>query len=38
MSALGKVRDPDQDEQEEALTAPDEKPDDSLIDDDFLED
>jgi general secretion pathway protein H len=38
MSALGKVRDPDRDEEEEALTAPDEKPDDSLIDDDFLED
>lgn len=37
MTALGKVRDPDRDE-EEALTAPDEKPDDSLIDDDFLED
>ena len=38
MSALGKVRDPERDEEEEALTAPDEKPDDSLIDDDFLED
>jgi general secretion pathway protein H len=38
MTALGKVRDPDRDEEEEALTAPDEKPDDSLIDDDFLED
>ena len=38
MSALGKVRDPDRDEEEEALTAPDEKPDESLIDDDFLED
>lgn len=38
MTALGKVRDPDRDEDEEALTAPDEKPDDSLIDDDFLED
>ena len=38
MSALGKVRDPDRSEEEEALTAPDEKPDDSLIDDDFLED
>lgn len=38
MSALGKVRDPDRDEEEEALTAPDEKSDDSLIDDDFLED
>lgn len=38
MTALGKVRDPDRDEEQEALTAPDEKPDDSLIDDDFLED
>ena len=38
MTALGNVRDPDRDEEEEALTAPDEKPDDSLIDDDFLED
>ncbi len=38
MTALGKVRDPDRDEEEDALTAPDEKPDDSLIDDDFLED
>lgn len=37
LSALGRVRDPEK-EQEEALTAPDEKPDDSLIDDDFLGD
>jgi len=37
LSALGRVRDPEQ-EEEEALTAPDEKPDDSLIDEDFLGD
>lgn len=38
MTALGKVRNPAQDDEEEAMTAPDKKPDDSLIDDDFLED
>ncbi|MBF1801406.1 prepilin-type N-terminal cleavage/methylation domain-containing protein [Alloalcanivorax profundimaris] len=40
LSALGKVRDPDNEEAEEALTAPDDKPDDDdqLIDDDFLGD
>ena len=40
LTTLGKVRDPDHDEEERELTAPDQKPDDdgdnSLIDDDFL--
>lgn len=40
LTALGQVRDPDNEEADEALTAPDEKPDDDdrLIDDDFLGD
>ncbi|WP_274380664.1 prepilin-type N-terminal cleavage/methylation domain-containing protein [Alloalcanivorax marinus] len=38
LTALGQVRDPDNEQDEEALTAPDDKPDDDdrLIDDDFL--